>query len=128
MYVSEKCLVMDIEISCKSFEAEGSYQGNFITLQLNDVDFGGNTEEVYKKFLEDWYSADVLPESFKASEIVAVYDESELLDEIDNGNIANWTRDNIDASNIEEFIDPSVLEQHIKQYVRDMKIDTLVNK
>jgi len=118
---------MDIEISCKSFDCEKGYNG-YIDLTLNDIDFGGNTEEVYKKFLEDWYSVDVLPESYKPADIVGAYDESELLDEMHNTNIANWTLDNIDSGNIEEYVDSNVLEQYIKQHIRDMKIDTLVNK
>lgn len=115
---------MDIEISCKSFEAEGSYSNNCITLQINDIDFGGNKDEVFKKILEEWYHVDNLPDSFPASEIVGVYDESELLDKIGDDSIADWTKDNVDVSNIEDYIDESVL----KQYVRDVKIDSIVNK
>jgi hypothetical protein len=114
---------MDIEISCKSFECEKGYNG-FIDLKLREIDFGSNDEDTYKKFLERWYGATEVSEVFKVNEIVGAYDESELLESIDNDIIAEWTNDKITVDNIEEFIDDEVLAR----YVRERRIDSVVNK
>lgn len=117
---------MDIEISCRSFEAEGSYSNNYVTLTLNNIDFGGNSKEINNEFLRDCFTIDNVEETFDASEITGKYDSYELLSNIGDDTILDYVKECIDSSNIIDMVDESVLEAYAKQYIRDKKIEGLV--
>ncbi len=89
---------MDIKISCKSFEADSGYN-NSIDLSLNNIDFAGEDKSTYISMLREWFNVEDIVVAYKASELVTQFDAEDVLDVLDESEIAEYTQYNVNSDN-----------------------------